>query len=111
MSAIGERRERIRFVRQTKTKRADGGYATADTTLAERWAAVEPAGASEGDQAGRMRGAVTYKITLARHDGLTTEDAIVWLTRGSTRLNIREIHTAGIRPLEMTIVAQAGVIQ
>ncbi len=111
MKGIGTKRERIRFVRQSRAKRTDGGYDTADATLAERWAAVRPVKADEQEQAGRLRGAVTYIIELARYDGLTTDDAIVWLTRGSVRLNIREIRTDALRPIEMTIVAQSGVVQ
>lgn len=111
MSGIGAKRERIRFIRQTRAKRPDGGYDTTDATLAERWARVKPVQANEQEQAGRLRGAVTYLIELARYDGLTTDDAIVWLTRGSVRLNIREVRTDALRPLEMTVVAQSGVVQ
>lgn len=111
MNGIGLKRERVRFVRQAKTRRADGGYDVLDTTVAERWAHVRPVQSSEQEQAGRMRGAVTYMIEIARTDGLQTEDAILWLTRDSVRLNIREIRTDGLRPLDTIIVAQSGVIQ
>jgi head-tail adaptor len=110
-TGTGLKRERIRFVRQAKTRRADGGYDVLDTTVAERWAHVRPVQSNEQEQSGRMRGAVTYIIELARTDGLTTEDAIVWLTRDSVRLNIREIRTDGMRPIDMEIVAQSGVVQ
>lgn len=98
-------------MRQTKTRRSDGGYDVADATLAERWASVRPVRGSEQEQSGRMAGTVTYMIELARYDDATTEDAIVWLTRGDARLNIREIRTDALRPLEMTIIAQSGVVQ
>ena len=111
MSDIGTRRERIRFVRPSRSKRTDGGFDVADSTVAERWASVRPVAANEQEQASRLRGAVTYLIELPRLDGLTIDDAVVWLTRGSVRLNIREIRTDAARPLTMTIVAQSGVIQ
>ena len=111
MSGIGSRRERVRFTRLGRTRRADGGYDTAPTTLAERWASVVPMQADEQEEAGRLRGGVKYKIEVARYDGLTTDDKIVWLTRDSVELNIRELPLDGLRPLEMTIIAQSGVIQ
>ena len=111
MSGIGLKRERIRFIRQTRARRTDGGYDVSDATVAERWAHVRPVSANEQEQASRLRGAVTYLIELARLDGLTVDDAVVWLTRDGVRLNIREIRTDATRPLDMTIVAQSGVIQ
>jgi head-tail adaptor len=111
MSNIGQKRERIRIVRQAKTRRADGGYNLAPTTVAEFWAHVDPVSANETEQAGRKRGAVTYLITANRLEGFTTEDGLVWLTNGSLALNIREIRAPGKRVSHMIIVAESGVTQ
>lgn len=111
MSNIGNKRERVRFVRLAKVRRTDGGYDVSSTTLAERWAEIKPVRATESEQAGRKRGAVTYLITMPRYDDATTEDSLVWLTRGSAPLNIREIRRDAMRPLEMIVIAESGVVQ
>ena len=111
MSNIGSKRERIRIVRKAKTRRSDGGYDLADTTITEFWAHVSPVAANETEQAGRKRGACTYLITANRLEGFTTEDQLLWLTNGSLALNIREIRAPGKRVSHMTIVAESGVIQ
>lgn len=111
MSNIGSKRERIRIVRQTKARRADGGYDRTPATICEFWASVKPVSANEAEQAGRKSGAVTYIITAPRRDDFTTEDKVVWLTRSNIEMNIREIRKAGARPLFMDFVAESGVTQ
>lgn len=104
---IGEMRERIRFVRNSRTARDDGGYDVADATVATRWASVSPVQANEREAHGRMRGAVTYLIKCDPQAlALTVDDRIVWLTNGNVELNIREIRTPGARAMTLDIVAE-----
>lgn len=110
MTKIGDMRERVRFVRLSKTRRADGGYDTTNATLHECWAKVVPQQGNETDQGGRKRGAMTYKLDMYRYDGATTEDTLIWLTRGSAMLNVREIRREPTRPLLMTVIAESGVV-
>lgn len=109
MSNIGAKRERIRIVRPARTRRTDGGYDTGTTTVAEFWAHIKPVQGTEAERAGRLRSATTYVITAPRVDGLTSDDTIVWLTRGSLAMNIREIRTDGIRMIDMQLIAETGV--
>lgn len=109
MPNIGQKRERVRIVRVAKTRRSDGGYDTADTTLCEFWATVRPVSANEQEQAGRKASATTYLIEAARHEGFTTEDSLIWLTAGEMQMNIREIRLPSKRTSNMTIVAESGV--
>lgn len=110
MSA-GERRERIRIVRKTRTKRTDGGYDVSPTTVAERWAKITPVRATEGEEAGRNRGAVSYLLEFdATGTDVTTGDKLVWLTNGNIELNVREVRTPMTRALALEVVAESGVV-
>lgn len=111
MNNIGSKRERFRIVRQSKARRTDGGYDRTATTVAEFWAHAKPVAGTEAEQAGRKAGAITYVITTATRNDITTEDGLVWLTRSNRALNIREIRDAGARPLHIEIIAESGVTQ
>lgn len=105
MAKIGALRERIRFTRKTKIRRADGGYDTTPTTVAEVYASVQPVRASEAEQAGRLASAVTYLISIYRRTDLTAEDNIEWVTNGNLKLNMRELRQPPGRMLMTEIVA------
>lgn len=110
--SVGERRERIIIRRKTRVQRVDGGYDTAVSDLATRWASVRPVRerAGESEQAGRKRGTVTYLIECdARGTDCTTDDMIVWETNGAIVLNVREVRKPMGRTLPLTIVAESGV--
>lgn len=113
---IGDMRERIAFIRSTRTQRTDGGYDVSATTLATRWADVRPVAAREGEEAGRLAGSTTYLITLdarALPSGLTTDDRMSWATApgGAVALNIRAIRRPPARADFVEIIGDAGVIQ
>lgn len=104
---IGELNQRVAFKRFAKTRRADGGYDKVSATVATRWAKVEPVAAKEDQQGGRMRGATSYKVTLRRYEGLTTEDHATWDGRD---FNIREIRLPVTRSNYMVILMEAGTV-
>lgn len=109
--SIGARRERITIRRKSRVQRTDGGYDTTLTDLATRWAAVSPVRASEGEEAGRKRGTVTYLIEVdSRGTDCITDDVIVWATNGNLILNVREVRQPGTRALPLVIVAESGVV-
>ena len=103
----GELRERVAIKRLSKTRRSDGGYDKTLTTVATKWAKVTPVSGRESEQAGRLRGATTYHVTIRRFTDITSEDHLVW---GSVSLNIREIHQAGNRAEYLKIVAESGAV-
>ena len=106
---IGDRKERIRIVRRTRAQRTSGAYDLTDTTLAERWAAIQPVRATEGEQAGRSRGSATYMIELdATGLAPTSDDTILWLTKSDMQLNIKEVRLPPTRDLALVIIATSG---
>ena len=105
MAKIGALRERIRFTRKIKSRRADGGYDTTPTTVAEVFASVQPVRATEAEQAGRLTSQVTYLIHAYRLTGITAEDNLEWVTNGNVKLNIREIRQPPGRALMTEIIA------
>lgn len=107
---VGALRERVRFVRPTKTRRADGGYDVVQETVCERWASVVPVSAREDNQSGRMAPRTLYEITIRRTELLQAEDAVVWLTNGGMQMNIRELPLPSKRAAFLTIRAEAGAV-
>lgn len=109
----GEMTESITFVRSTRTKRADGGYDVADTTLAEVFAAMKPTRGAEVKEAGRLIGYLSYDVWLYLDDvpeDLTTDDRVVWASEdGDVAFNIRAIEIGRGDDLATRIVCDKGV--
>lgn len=110
MAKFGEKRERVRIVRNVKTQSADGSYDAAETTVATRWAKVTPDRGNEAQQAGRQRGAMGYSIELDAATDVRADDTIYWETNGSLALNVREVRKPMGRALDMVVYAEMGVI-
>ena len=110
-AVIGARRERVRIVRKTQAVRADGGYDTTTHTVQERWASVEPMSGDESVQAGRLRHAQKYLVTIdAKGADVRVDDYLVWRTGGDIELNVRRVAKSPAHVLALEIEAEAGAI-
>lgn len=111
---VGDMTERVSFVRSGRTKRADGGYDVADSTLATVWASVRPVSAREGEEAGRLVGAVSYLVEVWRDDlpsGLTTDDRVTWVAPAGgsdVQFNLRGIEMPRGRDLLVKLICEKG---
>ncbi|MCW2307894.1 phage head closure protein [Rhodobium gokarnense] len=67
---IGELRHRLTLERPERTPDGAGGATVSWVTVADVWAAIAPASASETEIAGRLDGVVTHRVTLRRRADL-----------------------------------------
>lgn len=107
---IGAKRERVRIIRRTRVKDANGDYAIAETTIAERWAKIEPVTGREIEHAGQLRGVMDYHVSVDLYGApiVLADDRALWLTRGDIDLNIREVRLASVRALDTVLICEAG---
>lgn len=107
----GQRDQRIRFQKQTRTPDGGGGFATAwdNRHPVEVRASVEPASGREALEAMQAEGRTLYRVTIPnRIRDVLLSDRIVWTSNGGMILNIRELGDAGPREIERTLVAEAA---
>jgi head-tail adaptor len=112
----GDMRERVSFLRDTRTQTDDGGFTVTATTLGTVRAAVRAVAANEREEAGRLFGATSYMFTIHARDmpaGLTTGDAVSWLTApggSAVTMQIRGIRQQIGRTIFLEIVGEAGAV-
>lgn len=112
----GDFRDRVSFIRDTRTQTDDGGFTVAATTLGTVRAAVRAVAANEREEAGRLFGATSYLFTIHARDmptGLTTGDAVSWITApggSAVTMQIRGIRQQTGRALFLEIIGEAGAI-
>lgn len=103
--------ERIRFEKETRTADGGGGSSLAWTTVADRWASVEPLKGREQLEAMKLEAANLFRVTIRNDQAVDPAWRITWLTGGNAVLNIRECPTTPRRALYRVLVAEAGVAQ
>lgn len=81
MTTAGDLRHRIAIERETRTPDGAGGFSSSWTTLAVRWAALQPVRGTESVVAGRQQQRQTWLAVLRRDSttrSITPADRIVW---------------------------------
>lgn len=108
---IGDKTERVRVVRRARAQDANGDYSMNETVLAERWASVQAQRGQEAQLAGQLREQTSYRIDLDLYGvAVTSDDKVIWQTRGNTELNIREVHLAPVRQIDTKLICESGTI-
>ncbi|MEC9346064.1 MAG: phage head closure protein [Pseudomonadota bacterium] len=102
----GQIDQRITIQSENSTADGAGGFVLAWSDVATVWAMVEPLTGREREEAGRLEGAVRYRVTVRYRAGLTTSNRIVWR---STPMQVREVHEAGPRPMYLVLICESGV--
>lgn len=105
--SIGKKADRVTVIRKTRTKRADGGYDTVSKQIGTYWVSVTPVRALESEEAGRQHGQTTYLIEMDSRLDVRTDDFLNWQ---GAEMNIREVRRPPRSTMNMTIVADYGVI-
>lgn len=106
MANAGALDQRIEFQRETLTDDGAGGKLSAWATLATVWAEAKPMNGSETLARGGVVAVAKVRFTIRNSLTLNETDRISW---GGKFYNIREILTAGSRPLYVDIIAERGV--
>lgn len=106
MGRAGALDQRITIERETLTDDGAGGKLSTWATLATVWGEVKPMNGSELLARGGVVAVSKVRFTIRNSLALSETDRISW---GGKVYNIREILTAGNRPLTIEIVAERGV--
>lgn len=74
----GKLTKRVEVQELTETRDAHGGITETWTTIATRWASVEPLSGRERWSAEQVDSDITHRIRMRRFRGLTTNHRIRW---------------------------------
>lgn len=107
---IGTKAERVKIVRRSRAKDANGDYTLVEETIAERWAAVSPIEGMENELAGQLRATMKYRVKLDLYGVLlTSDDKVQWQTRGTyIELNLQEIRLSSVRNIDSELICMSG---
>lgn len=81
---IGEMRERVAIVQDTKTETSAGGRTATPSTLVTVWASVRPLNAREQMQAQAIGSNVSYEVTIRHRGDVTPQMRLSWTPYLST---------------------------
>ena len=102
----GKLRHRVQVQSDTVTIDAAGGHSHAFSTVATRWASIEPQGGREFIEAGRVDADVTHIVKMRHYSGLTPQHRLMY---GSRVLNIANVVNMDERNRETVVMCREDV--